>query len=106
MSRLTQRNAAHHIPTMSILIKGGTVVNADVSEVADVLLADGKIAAVGPDLVADEGVEVVDATGQLVMPGGIDPHVHLEIPVGCCCVTCVSSGQLLTCSAVHGHDQH
>ncbi len=62
---------------MSILIKGGTVVNADVSEKADVLIDDGKIVAVGHNL---KGDKIVDAVGCYVMPGGIDPHTHLEMP--------------------------
>ncbi|MCB1883935.1 MAG: dihydropyrimidinase [Geminicoccaceae bacterium] len=66
---------------MSLLIKGGTVVNADREERADVLLGDdGKIAAVGPDLEAPTGAETIDAHGCLVMPGGIDPHTHMEMP--------------------------
>ena len=62
---------------MTILITGGTVVNADFSEKADVLVDDGKIVAVGHNL---KGVRVVDATGCYVMPGGVDPHTHLEMP--------------------------
>lgn len=65
---------------MSILLKGGKVVNHDNSVVADVLITNGVIAAVGPNLVAGEGVRVVDVTNQLVMPGGIDPHTHFNLP--------------------------
>ena len=65
---------------MSVLIRGGTVVNADQSFRADVLCTDGKIVAVGPDLTAPAGAEVVDAGGQYVMPGGIDPHTHMQLP--------------------------
>ncbi|GAA0858994.1 dihydropyrimidinase [Aliiglaciecola litoralis] len=65
---------------MSILIRGGTVVNADNSEKADVLVQDGKIVAVGADLELPTGCEVLDASGQLVMPGGIDPHTHMQLP--------------------------
>ena len=65
---------------MSLLIRGGTVVNADLSQRADVLCEGGVIRAVGPDLQAPAGAEVVDAGGALVMPGGIDPHTHLEMP--------------------------
>jgi len=63
---------------MSILIRGGTVVNADHSRRADVLVEAGRIAAVGTGLDAPVGAEVVDAGGAFVMPGGIDPHTHLE----------------------------
>jgi dihydropyrimidinase len=62
---------------MTIVIKGGTVVTADLTYRADVLIDGETIAAIGPDL---EGDEVVDASGAYVMPGGIDPHTHLEMP--------------------------
>ena len=65
---------------MSLLVKGGTVVTADRSYRADVLCNDGKIVAVGPDLETPSGAETVDAGGTLVMPGGIDPHTHMELP--------------------------
>ena len=64
----------------NILIRGGTVVNADQAFQADVLTQDGKIIAVGPNLQAPAGSEVVDAGGQYVMPGGIDPHTHMQLP--------------------------
>ena len=63
-----------------ILIQGGTVVNADQAFKADVLIQDGKIVAVGPNLQAPAGATVVDAGGQYVMPGGIDPHTHMQLP--------------------------
>ena len=65
---------------MAILIRGGTVVNADASQRADVLVEGGSIKAVGADLAAPTGAEIVDAGGALVMPGGIDPHTHMELP--------------------------
>lgn len=65
---------------MSMIIKGGTVVNADASQNADVFIADGKIQAVGHDLEVPPGTQVLDASGQLVMPGGIDPHTHMQLP--------------------------
>jgi dihydropyrimidinase len=64
----------------STLIRGGTVINAESSVRADVLCAGGLIAAVGPDLQAPAGATIVDAGGALVMPGGIDPHTHMELP--------------------------
>jgi dihydropyrimidinase len=65
---------------MAILIRGGTVVNADAARRADVLVADGLIKAVGDTLAAPAGAEIVDAGGAYVMPGGIDPHTHMELP--------------------------
>ena len=65
---------------MSVLLKGGTVVNADRSHRADVLCDGGKIVAIGSDLEAPKGATVVDAGGQYVMPGGIDPHTHMQLP--------------------------
>ncbi|SMO48803.1 dihydropyrimidinase [Paracoccus laeviglucosivorans] len=62
---------------MSTVIKGGTIVTADLSYPADVLIEDGRIAAIGQGLSGDK---VLDATGCLIMPGGIDPHTHLEMP--------------------------
>jgi dihydropyrimidinase len=65
---------------MTVLIKGGTVVNADISRRADVLCDNGVITAVGESLEAPKGATVVDAGGQYVMPGGIDPHTHMQLP--------------------------
>ncbi|WP_280397155.1 dihydroorotase [Nocardia carnea] len=67
----------------SYLIKNGTVVRTEDSapaegETADILIVDGKIAAIGPDLTA-EGAEIVDATGKLVFPGVVDAHQHWGI---------------------------
>lgn len=65
---------------MSTLIRGGTVVDSETSYRADVLLADGKIAAIGEGLEAPVGATVVDVGDRLVMPGGIDPHTHMQLP--------------------------
>ena len=70
-----------------MLLRGGTVVDVDGERPADVLVgADGRIAAVGPDLSSVPGLdpttEVVDVSGRLVVPGGIDAHTHLHLPVG------------------------
>jgi dihydropyrimidinase len=63
-----------------LLIRGGTVVNADYARRADVLCAEGVIVGVGENLPAPAGIQVLDAGGQLVMPGGIDPHTHMQLP--------------------------
>jgi dihydropyrimidinase len=62
---------------MSTVIKNGTVVTADLTYKADVLIENGKIVEIGQGL---KGDETLDATGCYVMPGGIDPHTHLEMP--------------------------
>ncbi len=64
----------------NILIQGGIVVNADRAFRADVLTQDGQIVAVGEGLQAPAGATLVDAGGQYVMPGGIDPHTHMQLP--------------------------
>ena len=74
---------------MTILIKGGTVVTATGSSLADVLVDGETIAAVlapgdsalGTDLAAS-AERVIDATGKYVVPGGIDGHTHMEMPFG------------------------
>ena len=63
-----------------LLIRGGTVINADCARRADVLCAQGVIVNVGENLEAPTGVQVLDAGGQLVLPGGIDPHTHMQLP--------------------------
>ena len=68
--------------TASLLIRGGTVVNADREFAADVLTVGGQIAAVGPRAaeLAPPGTQTLDASGQLILPGGIDPHTHMQLP--------------------------
>ena len=62
---------------MTTVIKNGTIVTADLTYKADVKVDGGKIVEIGPNLSGDE---TLDATGCYVMPGGIDPHTHLEMP--------------------------
>lgn len=66
---------------MGTLIKNGTVVSAESSAKLDVLIEGETIAAVGQGL-NEAGHTVVDATGLLVIPGGIDVHTHLDMPFG------------------------
>lgn len=67
-----------------ILIQGGRVIDPSkkLDDTLDVLLADGKVAAVGRGLGAPDGAERVDASGRVVCPGLIDLHVHLREPGG------------------------
>lgn len=82
---------------MSTAIRNGTVVTADMAYEADVKVEDGRIVEIGPNLKADE---VLDATGCYVMPGGIDPHTHLEMPfMGTYSADDFESG---TCAALAG----
>lgn len=64
------------------MIRNGTVVTATDSYVADVALVDGKVAAIGKDLPLENVRQVLDASGKLVLPGGIDVHTHLDMPFG------------------------
>ena len=63
-----------------ILIKSGKLVAADRSYFADVLIEGEKIKAVGTGLEGSD-MQVIDASGKLVMPGGIDPHTHFDLPM-------------------------
>jgi len=64
---------------MSILIKNGRIITATDDYTADIFIEGETIKAIGIDLnmTADQ---IIDASGKLVMPGGIDPHVHLDMP--------------------------
>ena len=66
----------------ALLIRGGTVVNADREFKSDVLCVGGKIAALGEAALtqAPAGTQTLDASGQLLLPGGIDPHTHMQLP--------------------------
>ena len=63
-----------------LLIRGATVVNADREFAADVLCEGGKIAAVGTGLATPAGCETLDGSGRYLIPGGIDPHTHMQLP--------------------------
>ena len=62
------------------LLQGGTVVNAEGTARADVLIQDGRVAALGVDLPLPVGAQAIDASGQYILPGGIDPHTHMQLP--------------------------
>jgi dihydropyrimidinase len=64
---------------VTVLVRGGRIVTASQDYIGDVLIDGEKIAAIGsfPDFAG----EVVDASGKLVFPGGVDPHTHLDAPL-------------------------
>ncbi|HMJ43628.1 MAG TPA: dihydropyrimidinase, partial [Pseudolabrys sp.] len=66
--------------TYDTIIRGGTIATASDTFSCDVGISGGKITALGADL--GTAKEVVDATGLLVLPGGIDSHVHIAQPSG------------------------
>ena len=72
-----------------VLIKGGRVVTAVDDYIADVLIENGEIEAIARSLTVEDA-EVHDAAGLLVIPGGIDVHVHMETPMGNDIYTCDS----------------
>jgi len=65
---------------MDILIKDATIVNSESSEKSDVLISGGKIADVRPGIEAKHGIKIIDATGKFILPGAVDPHVHMQLP--------------------------
>jgi len=65
---------------MSTLIKNGTLITVSETFEGDILIDGEKISLIGKDL-QHPNAEVIDATGKLIMPGGIDPHVHLDLPM-------------------------
>ncbi|MBK6772986.1 MAG: dihydropyrimidinase [Ignavibacteria bacterium] len=69
---------------MSVLIKNGRVITASEDYTADILIEGEKISAIGKNLSSETthalSPEEIDASGKLIFPGGIDPHVHLDMP--------------------------
>ena len=66
---------------MAILIKSGKIITASESFYADILIEGEKISAVAENIPEQEGMQVIDAKGKLIMPGGVDVHTHLELPM-------------------------
>ena len=89
---------------MSVLIRGGRVITAADDYVADVFVEDERISLIGEtlDMTADR---VIDAAGKYVLPGGVDPHTHLDMPFGgTVTIDDVESGQ--TAAAFGGTTTH
>lgn len=72
------RNMLANSGSVRILIKGGKVVNDDCTHEADVYIENGIIQQVGRELMIPGGAKVIDATGKLVIPGGIDTSTHFH----------------------------
>src|SRR5260370_39741875 len=70
---------------LDLIVTGGTAVMPASTEAADIGVSGGRIAAIGaPGSLASIGAtRTVDASGQIVMPGGIDPHIHCGMPIVC-----------------------
>jgi len=65
---------------MGLLIKGGEIVTADSRSRSDIYIENEIVSVIGRDLQIPVGTEVIDATGKLIFPGFIDPHVHIHLP--------------------------
>src|SRR6185503_17377996 len=66
--------------TMTTLIKNGTLITASETFEADILIEGETISPIGKNL-QHPSAEVIDAFGKLILPGGVDPHVHLDLPM-------------------------
>jgi len=89
---------------MSILIKGGRVITAADDYVADVFVEDERISLIGESLDVNAD-RVIDAAGKYLLPGGVDPHTHLDMPFGgTVTIDDVESGQ--TSAAFGGTTTH
>ena len=65
---------------MKTLIKNGKLITASETFDSDILIEDEKISRIGLGLEADSA-KVVDASGKLILPGGVDPHTHFDLPM-------------------------
>ncbi len=67
---------------MAFLIRSGTLITASETFEADILVEGERIVQIGPDLAVSEGTQIIDASGKLVLPGGVDAHTHFDLPMG------------------------
>ena len=65
---------------MSLYIQGGTIIDADRTYSANIYCDQGVIKAIGTDIDIPTSAQIIDASDQYVMPGGIDPHTHMQLP--------------------------
>lgn len=66
---------------MNTLIKGGTIITAAETILADILIEDEKIKAIGLGFSEDDSPIIINATGKVIMPGGVDVHTHFDLPM-------------------------
>src|SRR5712692_9456840 len=85
--------------TMKTLIKNGRVITAVDDYHADILIEDEVVSVIGAKLDMEADV-TIDAGGKLVIPGGIDPHTHMELPFGG--TTAADDFRTGTIAAAHG----
>src|ERR1700733_1266900 len=67
---------------MSLLLRNGTVVTSAKTEKADILIVGEQIKDISPNIPVEQADRVIDVTGMLLLPGGIDVHTHLDMPFG------------------------
>jgi dihydropyrimidinase len=67
---------------MALLIRSGTLITASETFEADILVEGERIVQIGPDLDVPGNTQIIDASGKLVMPGGVDAHTHFDLPMG------------------------
>src|SRR6201982_1573863 len=65
---------------MGLLIRGGEIVTPDARYQAEIYVEDQTVTRIGTDLPVLPGTEIIDASGKLIFPGFIDPHVHIYLP--------------------------
>src|SRR5688572_28916994 len=80
-SRRTQHQRSTSGEEMRTIIRNGRIVTAVDDYDADILIEDERIATISRKIEA-EADRTIDARGRLVIPGGIDPHTHMELPFG------------------------
>ncbi len=66
-----------------ILVRKGLITNHNRQYKSDILISGGKIKNIGKELIPDDkNIRIIDASGHIVLPGGVDPHVHMSLPTG------------------------
>src|ERR1700737_4631473 len=78
----TPRRSRRRSSRMNLLLRNGTVVTADRTFPSDILIEGDRIREVRPGIPENAAERVLDATGMLLLPGGIDVHTHLDMPFG------------------------